>query len=48
MTALQFAANQFVQLFEFLREVFGAARALIDKALQVARRDYLEAKCTFT
>lgn len=44
MTAIQFAATQFVKLFEFLRDAFGAAVALVDSRLMAARRDYLQEK----
>lgn len=40
----RYLAEQFVQLYEFLRSAYGQAAALADRALQRARRDYLDAR----
>lgn len=46
MTIRQAAANAFINLWRYLFDTYGAARALVDSALQAARREYLEALCT--
>lgn len=46
MTALQWAAQEFVAAFEALVLVLGRAAALIDTRLQAARRRYLACRAT--
>lgn len=40
----RYLAEQFVRLYEFLTAAFGQRAALRDRALQLARRDYLAAR----